>query len=388
MVKETQSRSTFPAPPFYYKLFGDSESASSKDVGESASTPRDPPAVPDQFMRFGGLEHSNSVITTGEPVRPLDSLVSPGWVPVAGGPALADFDGAWRPVTLIEVASDTQWRVKDSSGDLFTKSIAHIRPPSPPNLINKAASYTRSELKRFLKSSVDNYLDILQRLVSSKARDSTVLAEKCKRIHDNMTNMCHILNSLRPHQARGTLAAVLRWQLKERQKKAADLSAMCDKIEAYLSKPSESSSSRPAKRARSAEALKHISPGAVETARALGGMELELSKLLSEMRRITSPVGSKRLASPQDILALSNRLQFMTATQTQNPSQASKAQPPAPQPDLIARSLLHRTPDELLEILESTEVAAQEKSAEEDDEASVLGFSESSEEEGEGLGAF
>eukprot|EP00040_Diaphanoeca_grandis_P012274 m.62375 g.62375 ORF g.62375 m.62375 type:complete len:168 (-) comp23140_c2_seq5:117-620(-) len=87
-----------------------------------------------------------------------------------------------------------------------------------------------AELKRLNKETMAQFMDLVQ-LLSSSSEGVNENVEKLKLL---FTNMHHMLNEFRPHQARETIRAMMEQQLQERDEMVQDLTNLYDEVRTTL----------------------------------------------------------------------------------------------------------------------------------------------------------
>lgn len=95
----------------------------------------------------------------------------------------------------------------------------------------------KKELKKINLSILVNFLDLVDVLV--KCPDTDKRIEKCNDLATLFINFHHLINELRPHQARETLRVWLHAQRRTREEIAKKLNAEMDKITKVLDKYTE-----------------------------------------------------------------------------------------------------------------------------------------------------
>lgn len=86
----------------------------------------------------------------------------------------------------------------------------------------------KKELRKMNASILVNFLDLLDVLV--KCPDTPKREEKCADIQNLFIQMHHLINELRPHQARETIRVTMQHQKKQRQDINTRLSKQIDKV--------------------------------------------------------------------------------------------------------------------------------------------------------------
>jgi len=94
----------------------------------------------------------------------------------------------------------------------------------------------KGELKKLCFAILTNYLDLLQivsRSTSTPSNDSghmTLREQKLQEIELLFINIHHLINELRPHQARETLRVILEEQKQQREKTSDKLYSFLNRI--------------------------------------------------------------------------------------------------------------------------------------------------------------
>ena len=86
----------------------------------------------------------------------------------------------------------------------------------------------KKELKKMNASILINFLDLIDVLV--KCQDTNKREEKCSDIAMLFVQMHHLINELRPHQARETIRVTLQCQKKQRAEIIKKLNKQIDKV--------------------------------------------------------------------------------------------------------------------------------------------------------------
>lgn len=92
----------------------------------------------------------------------------------------------------------------------------------------------KRELKKMNHSILFNFVDLID--VLAKCPDTMKREEKCQDIHILFIQMHHLINELRPHQARETIRVTLEVQKRERAFTAISMNAQVQKVTDAISK--------------------------------------------------------------------------------------------------------------------------------------------------------
>lgn len=211
MSRDDNTSQAFPAPPPYYVLFGERPSKDGK-VGSEASAPtralyEPPPPLQGNYVMFGEQESSgfrtqdlkqlgvrklyrgdgtpDSPIPYGEELRRLNKE------------ALREFVGVLRWINDKESS-------KNPRNTQATAGARSVKAANGESGRDAGQNGTASE------SPAD-------------AEAAKYTCPQVDRIRDIFANITHLINLLRPHQARQALAATLEAQIKDRRRKISQL---------------------------------------------------------------------------------------------------------------------------------------------------------------------
>ena len=183
--------------------------------GSGPSTPTNSMQTP--FPNANGQNGNQATITSAFPEPPLqyvncfrDEYVARGHCPDPP-----------RPITD---ASYMMFGAQITSDDSIIRPLEtqNIRRLYPRDYDHK------KELRKMNASILVNFLDLLDVLV--KCPDTPKREEKCADINNLFIQMHHLINELRPHQARETIRVTMQCQKKQRQDIIARLNKQIDKV--------------------------------------------------------------------------------------------------------------------------------------------------------------
>eukprot|EP00842_Homolaphlyctis_polyrhiza_P006170 jgi/Hompol1/6554/HPOL_000221-RA len=202
-TERTELALSFPLPPAYFRNYTDSNveaheaaasSLSAATASFAATHSAQPLAREDQQQQQQQHQHQQ------HRQQPLPNLNPPALVT--------------RPIAVFGSMLDIQAPVVpplESMGipRLFSDAVAHSLPGA-----DRAA-----ELKRLNHSLLYNFLYLLDLLI----KDPEQAQQKTEHIRLILINMHHLLNELRPHQARDMLAIMMQEQIARRRKTTQSL---------------------------------------------------------------------------------------------------------------------------------------------------------------------
>ena len=117
-----------------------------------------------------------------------------------------------------------------------SKPIIHPLAAQQVQFFDPRSDDYKDELKKLCFSILTNYLDLLQIVSRSTVTSSpdsgnmTLREQKLNEIELLFTNIHHLINELRPHQARETLRVILEEQKQQREKTSEKLYSFLNRI--------------------------------------------------------------------------------------------------------------------------------------------------------------
>ena len=193
------SKSTYPPPPFLYKLFDESN----KDIYKRVSTP---PNVPDNWIEFGVQNTHNIDVDLSSPkdyIKKLHDLNRELLVYYADVIKIMRQPQNYRSNDI----HDHQEMNDDTDSNTFNNSNNNINTTSNTSLNNSANS------KSFFETQMEQLSNLALPPAVWHSRLTPLINTKTEKLRKTFREMRAILNSLRPHQARHLIVMNLEQQL-------------------------------------------------------------------------------------------------------------------------------------------------------------------------------